>query len=60
MRPYDIRHSYGTALYRVDDDTRLLKDVLGYSDTGMTERYTLGVHVPVAVRLATSGFEEHL
>ena len=38
VRPYDLRHSYGTALYRVDDDTRLPKDVLDYSDTGMTER----------------------
>lgn len=56
---YDLRHSYGTALYRVAGDTRLVKDVLGHSDTRMTERYTLG-HVPAAVRLATSRFEKHL
>ena len=59
VRPYDLRHSYGTALYRVAGDTRLVKDVLGHSDTRMTERYTLG-HVPEAMRLATSRFEEHL
>ena len=59
VRPYDLRHSYGTALYRVAGDTRLVKDVLGHSDTRMTERYTLG-HVPDAMRLATSRFEEHL
>ena len=59
VRPYDLRHSYGTALYRVAGDTRLVKDVLGHSDTRMTERYTLG-HVPEAMRMATSRFEEHL
>ncbi len=59
VRPYDLRHSYGTALYSVAGDTRLVKDVLGHSDTRMTERYTLG-HVPEAMRLATSRLEEHL
>ena len=48
------------ALYRVAGDTRLVKDVLGHSDTRMTERYTLS-HVPEAMRLlATSRFEVHL
>ena len=51
VRPYDLRHSYGTALYGVAGDTRLVKDVLGRSDTRMTERYTLG-HVPEAMRMA--------
>ena len=40
-------------------DTRLVKEVLGHSDTRMTERYTLG-HVPEAMRAATARFEEHL
>ena len=59
VRPYDLRHSYGTALYRAGGDTRLVKEVLGHSDTRMTERYTLG-HVPEAMRAATARFEEHL
>ena len=59
VRPYDLRHSYGTALYRAAGDTRLVKDVLGHSDSRMTERYTLG-HVPEAMRAATAVFEEHL
>ena len=59
VRPYDLRHSYGTALYRVAGDTRLVKDVLGHSDARMTERYTLG-HVPEAMRLATARFEADL
>ena len=58
-RPYDLRHTYGTALYRVAGDTRLVKDVLATPTTRMTERYTLR-HVPEAMRLATSRFEEHL
>ena len=41
VRPYDLRHSYGTALYRAAGDTRLVEEVLGHSDTRMTERYTL-------------------
>ena len=59
VRPYDLRHSYGTALYRAAGDTRLVKEVLGHSDSRMTERYTLG-HVPEAMRAATAVFEEHL
>ena len=59
VRPYDLRHSYGTALYRVAGDTRLVKEVLGHSDVRMTERYTLG-HVPEAMRVATSRFEKEL
>ena len=59
VRPYDPRHSYDTALYRVAGDTRLVKVLLGHSDTRMTERYTLG-YVPEAMRLATSRFEEDL
>ena len=59
VRPYDLRHSYGTALYRVVGDTRLVKDMLGHSDTRMTERYTLG-QVPAAMRAAITQFEAHL
>ena len=64
VRSYDLRHSYGTALYRVAGDSRLVKDVLGHSDTRMTERYGLG-HVPKAKRLgrpvsrSTSGLQTH-
>ena len=37
----------------------MVKDMLGHSDTRMTERYTLG-HVPAAMRAATTQFEAHL
>ncbi len=59
VRPYDLRHSFGTALYRAAGDTRLVKELLGHSDSRMTERYTLG-HVPDAMRAATTVFESHL
>ena len=59
VRPYDLRHSFGTALYRAAGDTRLVKELLGHSDSRMTERYTLG-HVPAAMRAATAAFESHL
>lgn len=59
VRPYDLRHSFGTALYRAAGDTRLVKELLGHSDSRMTERYTLG-HVPAAMRAATAVFESHL
>ena len=65
VRPYDLRHSYGTALYRVAGDTRLVKDVLGHSDTRMTERWacpdfvvrlTLGTTSRPNVRISSSVF----
>ena len=59
MRPSDLRHSYGTALYHVAGDTRLVKDVLSHPDTRTTERYTLR-HLPKAMRRVTSWFKEHL
>ena len=59
VRPYDLRHSFGTALYRAAGDTRLVKELLGHSDSRMTERYTLG-HVPEAMRAATAVFESQL
>ncbi len=59
VRPCDPCHSYGTARYRVAGDPLLVKDVLGHSDTWMTERYTLG-HVPEAMRAATAVFEKQL
>ena len=57
IRPYDLRHSYGTAMYRVTVETRIVKDLLGHSTTTITERYTLG-HVPAYMQVAAARFEE--
>ena len=56
IRPYDLRHSYGTAMYQVTGDTRIVKELLGHSTTAITERYTLG-HVPEYMQVATDRFQ---
>lgn len=40
-RPYDLRHSFGTEVYRTTGDLRITKDLLGQSSFAMAERYTL-------------------
>lgn len=39
--PYDLRHSFGTQLYRATGNLKAVKDLLGHSSLRMTERYTL-------------------
>ena len=57
IRPYDLRHSYGTAMYKVTGETRIVKELLGHSSTRITERYTLGF-VPDYMKLAAKRFGE--
>ena len=57
IRPYDLRHSYGTAMYQVTGETRIVKELLGHSTTTITERYTLG-HVPAYMQAAAARFQE--
>lgn len=39
--PYDLRHSFGTQVYRSTGDVRVTKELLGHASIAMTERYTL-------------------
>jgi integrase/recombinase XerC len=39
--PYDLRHSFGTQLYRSTGDLRAVKELMGHSSLTMSERYTL-------------------
>jgi integrase len=39
--PYDLRHSFGTQLYRKTGDLKAVKELLGHASIRMTERYTL-------------------
>lgn len=39
--PYDLRHSFGTEIFRKTGDLKAAKDLLGHSSFRMTERYTL-------------------
>lgn len=42
LRPYDLRHSYGTAVFAATGDIRSTQVLLGHSKAEMTHRYTLG------------------
>jgi integrase len=55
-RVYDLRHSFGTAVYRSTGDVRVTKDLLGHSTIAMTERYTLSA-IPERQRAAILAFE---
>jgi len=39
--PYDLRHSFGTQVYRMTGDLKITKELMGHSAIRMTERYTL-------------------
>jgi integrase len=39
--PYDLRHSFGTMIYRTTGDLKVTKELMGHSALRMTERYTL-------------------
>jgi integrase/recombinase XerD len=42
VRPYDLRHSFGTELYRLTGDQRAVQAMLGHAKIETTHRYTLG------------------
>lgn len=42
LRAYDLRHSFGTAVYQASGDIRAVQALLDHSDVKLTERYTLG------------------
>jgi integrase len=42
IRPYDLRHSFGTAAYEASGDIRAVQSLLDHSDVKLTARYTLG------------------
>lgn len=42
VRPYDLRHSFGTQVYAASGDIRATQILMGHSKPEMTNRYTLG------------------
>lgn len=54
--PYDLRHSFGTAIYQATGDLHAARKLLGHSSLTMTERYTLAA-VPSQQRAAVKAFE---
>lgn len=49
--PYDLRHSFGTEMYRVSGDIRATQVLMDHSTPQLTHRYTLGAVDP---RVATA------
>lgn len=46
VRPYDLRHSYGTAAYAATGDIRAVSELMLHSSTAMTMRYSLAAVEP--------------
>ena len=60
ITPYDLRHSFGTEVYRVSGDIRATQVLMGHSSPTLTHRYTLGaVDVRVAKAIKGFGGESH-
>lgn len=55
VRVYDLRHSFGTEIYRTTGDLRITKELLGHSSFAMTERYTMAA-IPERQTLAMTAF----
>jgi site-specific recombinase XerD len=41
VRPYDLRHSFGSAIYAASGDQYAVQQLLGHAQSRTTERYTL-------------------
>jgi integrase len=55
LTPYDLRHSFGTEVYRVSGDIRSTQVLMGHSSPTLTHRYTLGA-VDGRIRVSLEGF----
>jgi len=49
IRPYDLRHSLGTEIYRITRDLKAVKEYLGHASLKTSERY---MHAAVAAGVA--------
>lgn len=55
LTPYDLRHSFGTEVYRVSGDIRATQALMQHSSSTLTNRYTMGA-VDARVAAAIKGF----
>jgi integrase len=61
VRPYDMRHSFGSALYAATGDIRATQILMGHSKPEMTHRYTLGAvdaRVEAAIAAVSPSFQK--
>lgn len=56
IRPYDLRHSFGTEMLRRTKNLETVAELLDHSSTTMTRRYALGA-MPDVLRDAATAFE---
>lgn len=59
LRPYDLRHSFGTLVYSIGGDIRAAQLLLGHKSAATTQRYTQGAEV-ARLRLVTAAVGEAL
>ena len=57
LRPYDFRHSFGTAVYSASGDLGATQQLLGHASRTTTDRYTLAA-VPERLKIAVGGAEK--
>ena len=57
LRPYDFRHSFGTAVYAATGDLRATQQLLGHASRVTTDRYTLAA-VPERLQIAVGQVEK--
>ena len=55
LKPYDLRHSYGTAVYEASGDIKATMEAMGHGDIRTTMRYTLRAVEP-RVQAAVAAF----
>jgi len=53
--PYDLRHAFGTEVYRRSGDIRATQVLMGHSSPSLTHRYTLAA-VDQRIKMALKGF----
>lgn len=56
IRPYDLRHSFGTEMLRRTKNLQTVAELMDHSDPRMSKRYSLGA-IPEMLQAATSAFE---
>src|SRR6185503_16153028 len=59
LRPYDLRHSFGTEMLRRTGNLETTAEMLDHSTTRMTRRYSLGA-IPEMLKKAALAFEKGL
>ena len=57
LRPYDLRHSFGSAVYAASGDLGATQHLLGHASRTTTDRYTLAA-VPDRLRIAVGQAEK--